>query len=113
MSSGGPLDAMFRDAGRVLAFAGFGESVTHRTKKAPGVTPVSTAITAVRVRTPDTVEKDFNERTKWVVAAADLAEDPRSGDTITDDASVVWGVIRVTPQEGGVFELTCIHSQEV
>lgn len=112
MSSGGTLDAQFRDTGRVISFDLFGESVTHRTPKVPGTAAVSTAITAVRIRTPDTVERDVEERTKWVVTAADLASDPTEGDTITDDAGVEWGVIRVTPQEGGVFELTTIHSQE-
>jgi len=118
MSSGGSLDAQFRDvligttASPALAFDLLGETVTHRTPKTPGVTAVSTAITAVRVATPDVVEADFSERTKWIVAAADLAADPTEGDTITDDASVEWAVIRVTPQEGGIFELTAVHAQE-
>ena len=112
MSSGGNLDAQFRDTSRVLSFSHFGESVTHTTPKTPGVTAVATVITAVRVFTSDMLEKDTDEMTKWVVAAADLAVDPAEGDTITDDGSVEWGVIRVTPQEGGIFQLTCIHSKE-
>ena len=112
MSSGGTLDAQFRDTGRVLAMSHFGESVTHRTPKTPGVAAVSTAITAIRIRTSDVAERDTDERCLWVVTAADLAADPTEGDTITDDASVEWGVVRVTPQEGGIFELTTIHAQE-
>jgi len=112
MSSGGNLDAQFRDTSRVLSFAHFGESVTHTTPKTPGVTAVATVITAVRVATPDSSEAEFNEQTKWVIAAADLASTPTEGDTITDDASVIWGVVRVSPQEGGIFQLTCIHSKE-
>jgi len=118
MSSGGLLDDQFRDtqigttASPGLGFTLLGESVTHRTALTPGVTPVSTAITAIRIPTPDVVESDTDEQTKWLVSAADLSSDPEDGDTITDDATIEWGVVRVTPQEGGVFVLTCIHTRD-
>lgn len=118
MSSGGRLDAQFRDAmigttaSPSLAFVLCGETVTHTARKTPGVTPVATVITAVRIPTSDMLEAEYQEMTKWVVAAADLASDPVEGDTITDDAAVQWGVTRVTPQEGGIFQLTCMHSKE-
>lgn len=116
MSGGGALDAMFRDriigttAAPSIGFTHFGETVTHTAPKIPGTTPVATVLTAARVATPDVIETDIDEQTKWVVAAADIT--PLIGDTITDDAGVVWGVRRVTPQEGGVYELTTISAQE-
>ena len=119
MSSGGNLDAQFRDtligttAAPGLGFSLMGETVTHTASKTPGVAAVATVVTAVRVPTSDVTEKDTEEQTKWVVSAADFAADPRNGDTITDDAGIIWGVVRVTPQVGGQFELTTISAQEV
>lgn len=116
MSSGGILDNQFDvtmaggTASPGLGFVLAGETVTYRSENAPGVAPTSGAITAVRSPTPDVVENDPDEKTKWTVSATDVPG-PLEGDTITDDAGQEWGVVRVTPQEGGVFILTCIHDR--
>lgn len=110
MSSGGPLEDQFRDSAFVLANTLLGESVTYTGIGGPGDASVSTAITAIRIPTPDILESDTDELTKWVVAAADIAA-PRAGDRITDDGGEVWTSVRVTPQLAGHFTLTCITSQ--
>lgn len=111
MSSGGLLDEQFNNTARNLSFTLLGESVTYTASNAPGVSPTATAITAVRIPTPDVVESDLDEKTKFVIQASDIS-DPLEGDTVTDDAGLKWGVTRVTPQEGGVFVLSCLHSKE-
>ena len=117
MSGGGLMDSQFSDAivgstaSPGLGFTLFGETVTYWTVNGPGVAPSSAAITATRSPTPDAAELDENEQTKWVISATDVAN-PALDDYLIDDDSQRWDVIRATPQEGGLFELTCIHAQE-
>lgn len=111
MSGGGLLDDQFADAlvgssgGYGLAFTLLGEAVTYTEQKTPGTDPVATAITAVRVPTPDLFEPETSEQTGWVFSASDIS-DPQEGDTITDDGGDVWAVVRTAPQNGGVFVVT-------
>jgi hypothetical protein len=111
MSSGGALDAQYRDSALLLGFTLHAETVTYTAVGGPGVAPVGSAISAVRVATPDVLEGDTEEKTKWVVRAADVAA-PKLRDRITDDGGFVWCVIRITPQLGGQFELTTLGLQE-
>lgn len=111
MSSGGTLDAQFRDTTLVLGNSLLGEAVTYTAVGAPGDAAVDTAITAMRIPTPDVLENDTDEMCKWVVRAADIAA-PRAGDRVTDDGGEVWTVVRSQPQLGGHFTLTTITSQE-
>ena len=118
MSSGGTLDTQFADAlvgttgSEGIAFDLLGESVTYLASNDPGTAPTSTSITAVRAPISDLFEGDTDEQTTWVVSADDLASEPVAGDTITDDGGVVWGVVRASPQEGGVFSLITSSAQE-
>lgn len=117
MSGGGLLDDQFRDAlvgssgDYGLAWTILGETITYEVEGAPGTADSSSSITAVRQPTRDTIERDEDEQTIWIVSAADVSA-PKEGDKITDDAGQEWWVIRVSPQVGGSFELFAVHSRE-
>lgn len=117
MSGGGILDDQFFNCVMGDAVNGYapaqylvGEPITYTTTGGPGVAPVNASIRATRIPTADVLEADTNEMCKWVVSAGDVT--PTENDDLTDDAGQVWNVIRVTPKEGGVYVLTCIHPQE-
>ena len=117
MSGGGRLDNQFDltmaggTASPGIGFVLFGETITYWTQGGPGVAASSEAITAVRSATPDVVERDSDEKTKWTISATDVA-DPSAHDYLFDDAGQRWDIVRITPEEGGVFILTCIHAQD-
>ena len=94
-----------------IGFVLCGETITYSQPGTPGVDTTSSAITAVRVAVTSGYEAQTEKRTKFVIAAADIAS-PTEGDYFTDDAGQVWGVIHVNLQEGGTFELVCIHSED-
>ena len=117
MSSGGALDAQFAatlvgtTASPGLGFTLMAETVTYTKVGAPGVTPVDTVVLASRVPTPDMVEREGDEKTKWLLSSTD-ATAPTEGDRVTDSTGLVWVVVRVAPELGGLFELTAVHAQE-
>ena len=107
MSSGGELDAQFRDTALRLSLILEGEPVTYYSVGVPGTAPTSSAVTAVRGPTSDIFEPDSDEATGWFVAAAEVA-DPQEGDYLIDDGGERWNVERTSPQTGGGFYLTCV-----
>lgn len=105
MSSGGQLDAQFRDTVLNLSHTLEGEAVTYYAVGDPGTAVVSTAITATRGPTSDIFEPDTDEATGWFIAAADIAS-PQEGDYLIDDGGDRWNVERTSPQTGGGFYLS-------
>ena len=107
MSSGGSLDAQFRDTVLNLSHDLEGESVTYYSVGDPGSTIAGVAITATRGPTSDIFEPDSDEATGWFVAAAEVAN-PLEGDYLTDDGGDRWNVERTSPKTGGGFYLSCV-----
>lgn len=106
MSSGGFLDAQFRDTTLNLSHDLEGEAVTYYSIGDPGSTITGAAITATRGPTSDIFEADADEATGWFVSAVEVPA-PLEGDYLTDDGGDRWNVERTSPQTGGGFYLSC------
>lgn len=107
MSSGGELDAQFRDTVLRLSHDLEGEAVTYYSVGDPGTSVASSSITATRGPTSDIFEPDSDEATGWFVAAAEVAN-PQEGDYLVDDGGERWNVERTSPQTGGGFYLSTV-----